>query len=226
MSENHFPHWAHTIGVEVGLAVAEHGLHTASRVIASRGVASALGGAAKAIGTKAFGIPVIGPVIDILTPSHTIMSGSAERRLMRMERARAAGIHGPIVQQGVRYKSGATYFPQSRQLILPTVAIKASSHGAKHQSSHRIVPSSLPRFSAQIRPIQKMQLPRPSLTRHITHHRPTLGVPRLHLNRGLRPQQPSLAHRMASAGTMKLSRPQLRVAPPRHHFHAPVHFRR
>src|ERR1043165_3726355 len=226
-SEKHLPHALHTIGVEVGLAAAEQTLHVASKAVASSAVGSVLGGAARIIGTKAFGIPVAGPLIDLLSSSHTIMSGAAERRLMRLERARATGPHGPIVEQGIRYKSGVTYFPQSRQFILPPVLIKGSLGGAKQKSAHRIQPRSLLNFSAQASTIPRPQLRRPSLTRHVTPHRPMLGVPRLHLNRGLRPHQPSLAQRMATTGTMKLKRPQLGVARPRQHFHAPVrHFRR
>src|SRR5258707_200548 len=104
------PHWVHTVGVEVGLTVGEHALKTVANRWAAARVASGLAkGAAGLIGRKAFGIPVVGPFIDLLTPSHTIMTGAHEKRLIQMERLRESRVQRPVVEQGIAYKSGVVY---------------------------------------------------------------------------------------------------------------------
>jgi len=105
------PHAVHTVGVEVGLAVGEYGTKKAAKYLSSRpykmfpktnvirpqpfrwGVTRSLGRTGRLLGTKLGGkIPIVGPIIDLFTPSETIMSGSEEMRLLRETRARWAEI--------------------------------------------------------------------------------------------------------------------------------------
>jgi hypothetical protein len=87
----------------------------------------------------------------------------------------------PVVEQGVAYKNGVTYFPKSRQFILPPVVVKGSL--PKHK--HNMVPKSSLKLSAAVNFMPRFQLTRPKLGQSLPHHRIGLHTPKLHLNPGL-----------------------------------------
>jgi len=119
------PHAVHTIGVEIGLGGIAYGLKKAVEYIASRpyklfpgtqlirpqalkwGATRWLGRIGKGLEAKLFGkIPIVGPAIDLLTPSETIMTGSQERRLVQQTRARWENIERQVKQGVISKEAG------------------------------------------------------------------------------------------------------------------------
>jgi hypothetical protein len=99
----------HNIPVDVGLGAISYAAEKGAKNLYSRpyklfpntnvirpqpvrwGLQRFLGNTGKFLETKLFGkIPIVGPLIDLFTPSKTIMSGSEEMRLLREARARQA----------------------------------------------------------------------------------------------------------------------------------------
>jgi hypothetical protein len=152
----------HTIITEVGLAVGEHyGIKKIGKYLRSRpykfypgtnlirpqpikwGVTRFLE-QGKPLSFKLFGrIPVVGLLIDLFTPSDTIMSDSEEKRLLRKE-GPGRGLKIPEIEiRSIKYPDGVIYLPKSNKYIIPPSEIthqKPIDPGidAPHRMSHTI----------------------------------------------------------------------------------------